>query len=107
MTDLKNSQLDSILPIEYDLPSGPAGLNDQGREFRLVVVIPAYNEARFIGSTVQNACEYSDCVLVVDDGSQDETALLAQHADAPQAFDFFFSETRFLSIGNRSHWQLV
>jgi glycosyltransferase involved in cell wall biosynthesis len=51
--------------------------------------------------------EYTDCVLVVDDGSQDETALLAQHADAPQAFDFFFSETGFLSIGNRSHWQLV
>ena len=82
MTDLKNSQLDSILPIEYDLPSGPVGLSDQGQDFRLVVVIPAYNEARFIGSTVLKAREYSDWVLVVDDGSEDETALLAQSAGA-------------------------
>ncbi len=82
MTDLKNSQLDSILPIEYDLPSGPVGLSDKGQDFRLVVVIPAYNEARFIGSTVLKAIKYTDFVLVVDDGSEDETALLAQSAGA-------------------------
>jgi cellulose synthase/poly-beta-1,6-N-acetylglucosamine synthase-like glycosyltransferase len=34
---------------------------------KLVVVIPAYNEARFIGSTVLKALDFTNCVLVVDD----------------------------------------
>jgi glycosyltransferase involved in cell wall biosynthesis len=49
---------------------------------KLVVVIPAYNEARFIGSTVLKALDFTNCVLVVDDGSDDETARIAEAAGA-------------------------
>jgi len=49
---------------------------------RLVAVIPAYNEERFIGSVVLKAKELVDVVIVVDDGSEDETGKIARNARA-------------------------
>jgi glycosyltransferase involved in cell wall biosynthesis len=49
---------------------------------RVAVIIPAYNEERFIGSVVLKARHYSDNVIVVDDGSQDQTAVVAATAGA-------------------------
>jgi glycosyltransferase involved in cell wall biosynthesis len=46
----------------------------------LVVIIPAYNEARFIGSVVLQARRFTDQVIVVDDGSTDDTAQIARSA---------------------------
>jgi glycosyltransferase involved in cell wall biosynthesis len=48
----------------------------------VVVVIPAYNEERFIASVVFGVREFADEVVVVDDGSSDRTALLAERAGA-------------------------
>ncbi len=45
-------------------------------------LIPAYNEDRFIGSVVLKAKRYVDLVVVVDDGSKDDTAALAEAAGA-------------------------
>ena len=50
-----------------------------------VIVIPAYNEERFIGSVVLKARRYADCVIVVDDGSTDGTAEIAAQAGAEVA----------------------
>jgi glycosyltransferase involved in cell wall biosynthesis len=47
-----------------------------------VALIPAYNEERFIGSVILKARRYVDIVLVVDDGSKDETASIAEAAGA-------------------------
>jgi glycosyltransferase involved in cell wall biosynthesis len=49
---------------------------------KVVIVIPAYNEERFIGSVVLKAHKYADIVLVVDDGSTDATAQVAEAAGA-------------------------
>lgn len=49
---------------------------------KIVLVIPAYNEERFIGSVVLKARKYADTVLVVDDGSTDMTAEVAAAAGA-------------------------
>lgn len=49
---------------------------------RVVAVIPAYNEERFIGSVVLKTLQYVDEVFVVDDGSTDCTAEIAQLAGA-------------------------
>jgi glycosyltransferase involved in cell wall biosynthesis len=46
------------------------------------VVIPAYNEATRIGPVVNAALQYADEVLVVDDGSSDETGQMAEAAGA-------------------------
>ena len=54
------------------------GLNYQ----HIVVVIPAYNEERFIGSVILRAQKLVDKVIVVDDGSVDATAEIAQTAGA-------------------------
>jgi glycosyltransferase involved in cell wall biosynthesis len=48
----------------------------------IVVVIPAYNEERFIGSVVLKARKYADTVVVVDDGSTDATGEIAEAAGA-------------------------
>lgn len=47
-----------------------------------VVIIPAYNEERFIGSVVLQARNYVDHVLVIDDGSLDATPEIARQAGA-------------------------
>jgi glycosyltransferase involved in cell wall biosynthesis len=52
------------------------------KEAVLVVVIPAFNEERFIGSVVLGARQYAQTVIVVDDGSTDATAALAEAGGA-------------------------
>jgi len=47
-----------------------------------VVVIPAYNEDRFIGSVVLKTRRYFPTVVVIDDGSTDDTASVAEAAGA-------------------------
>lgn len=49
---------------------------------RIVAGIPAYNEGRFIGEVVRKARELVDEVIVVDDGSTDSTARVAEAAGA-------------------------
>lgn len=49
---------------------------------RVIAVIPAYNEARFIGSVVIATREFVHEVIVVDDGSKDVTADIAETAGA-------------------------
>jgi glycosyltransferase involved in cell wall biosynthesis len=48
----------------------------------VVVIIPAYNEAKAIGQVVLAMHRYASTVLVVDDGSSDNTAAIAQAAGA-------------------------
>jgi glycosyltransferase involved in cell wall biosynthesis len=50
-------------------------------ETRLLILIPAHNEARTIAELVARCRAYAP-VLVVDDGSSDETAALARSAGA-------------------------
>jgi glycosyltransferase involved in cell wall biosynthesis len=49
---------------------------------KIVVVIPAYNEERFIGSVALIAKKYASTVIVIDDGSSDATADVAAASGA-------------------------
>lgn len=54
----------------------------EGVRRELFIVVPAFNEAASIGSVVRELRECYPNVIVVDDGSRDETARLAQTAGA-------------------------
>lgn len=49
---------------------------------KTVAVIPCFNEEKFIGDIVSRVKKYVDAVIVVDDGSSDDTSLIAQDAGA-------------------------
>lgn len=46
------------------------------------ILIPGYNESRMIGQVVTNTRKIIDDVVVIDDGSRDNTAQIAQDAGA-------------------------
>lgn len=48
----------------------------------VIVIIPAFNEARFIGSVILRTLDFADEIIVVDDGSRDGTADIAERAGA-------------------------
>ena len=48
----------------------------------VVALIPAYNEAAHVGQVVSEARNHVDEVIVVDDGSADGTAAVAERAGA-------------------------
>lgn len=52
------------------------------RKMKLCVIIPTHNEAKEISGIVREVKDQGLEVVVVDDGSQDNTALLAQEAGA-------------------------
>jgi glycosyltransferase involved in cell wall biosynthesis len=48
----------------------------------VLAIIPAYGEGRFIAGVVRRVSQYIDSILVVDDGSRDQTAAEAEAAGA-------------------------
>ena len=52
------------------------------QKYRIIAGIPAYNEDKYIEKVVVNTLKFVDLVVVVDDGSTDETSLRALRAGA-------------------------
>lgn len=55
---------------------------NENKKMKILAAIPCYNEEVTIGSVVLKAKRYVDEVLVVDDGSIDDTARVAEEAGA-------------------------
>ena len=53
---------------------------DVFHEKKVIVIVPAYNEERFIGSVLLKLKRYPVDIIVVDDGSTDDTAGIARLA---------------------------
>ena len=49
---------------------------------RVIAIIPAFNEEKYIGTVVLKARRHVDEVIVADDGSKDQTAIVARLAGA-------------------------
>ena len=54
----------------------------QQTRLKVIVAMPAYNEEKYIGTLVLEAKQYADEVIVLDDGSTDETSKIARLAGA-------------------------
>lgn len=66
-----------------DSAATPASSDAQPTSRQVVAVaVPSYNEDRFIASVVLKARAFADLVLVVDDGSPDQTSAIARAAGA-------------------------
>ena len=66
------------MSVERALRAEPA------RAARVAVVVPAYNEARLLGRTLRSIPRRAQHVVVVDDGSGDDTAAVAQRSGDPR-----------------------
>lgn len=66
---------------EFTVPAPTRG-SSGGESDEVLVAIPAYNEAATIGEVVRSVRPYADAVLVVDDGSTDNTPAVAEAAGA-------------------------
>ncbi len=53
-------------------------------EFKIAVVVPAYNEEELISNTIESIPEYVDCIYVIDDGSKDQTARIVSEFPDPR-----------------------
>jgi glycosyltransferase involved in cell wall biosynthesis len=62
----------------------------------ITAILPAYNEEVSIGSVVLRTMKYADRVIVIDDGSSDRTAEVAQMAGAAL-------KTGLLDLGEMEH----
>jgi len=69
-------------PKQASKGSGAVASATDGRQPDIIAAIPCFNEELFIGSVVLKAKDYVDQVIVIDDGSTDKTALVAEKAGA-------------------------
>ena len=76
----------SHLLISSAVKKGNRGHEDilQYSEFKIAVVVPAYNEEELISNTIESIPEYVDCIYVIDDGSKDQTARVVSEFPDPR-----------------------
>lgn len=67
---------------EYVVSATIGSSEDRGAQTEVLVAVPAYNEADTIGEVVSEVRQFADRVVVVDDGSDDDTAARAEEARA-------------------------
>src|SRR2546428_2498156 len=68
--------------LKHESASVPAVLRKDFSESKIIAAIPAYNEGPTIGSVVLKARQFASEVVVIDDGSTDDTAETAALAGA-------------------------
>jgi glycosyltransferase involved in cell wall biosynthesis len=52
------------------------------KRIKIMAAMPAYNESKYIGTMVLDTRQYADAVVVIDDGSNDDTSKIASLAGA-------------------------
>jgi len=78
---VQNSKLNKALLEEGIVPEDFPDLFPIDTQ-RICVAFPAFNEAFYLGSLILQTRQYIDQVIVVDDGSSDDSAIIARLAGA-------------------------
>src|SRR5687767_12114344 len=74
--------MQEMTPIDLHIVTGTNMNSGKLAMPKVTVAIPAFNEERFIGSVVIKALQYTNDVIVIDDGSSDSTIYIAEQAGA-------------------------
>jgi glycosyltransferase involved in cell wall biosynthesis len=82
MEYLGNMKSNDIQKGTIKMEKASLPVSEQPVGAKTIVAIPCFNEELYIGSVVLRAKEYVDQVVVIDDGSTDKTALVAEKANA-------------------------
>jgi glycosyltransferase involved in cell wall biosynthesis len=72
----------SIVYQEPKVPQSQSTSSLNLEQYDVIVVIPAFNEGRDIGSVLLRMVRYPVKIIVVDDGSSDDTSIIAEAAGA-------------------------
>lgn len=71
--------VDNISSVDF---SESSSQSDSEPEAKIITVIPAYNEEQRISRVIKECYEFSDKVIVIDDGSSDATSYVASETGA-------------------------
>ena len=52
------------------------------KELEIVVVIPTYNNGKTLAAVIEEVCRYADDIIVINDGSTDDTANILEQYPA-------------------------
>ncbi len=72
----------TVITIQQNTSMKQSPHSSQQSSPKVIAAIPAYNVEQFIGKIVSQAKKYVDEVIVIDDGSTDNTAQVAEMAGA-------------------------
>jgi len=75
---LRLARVETCEQVSFLINSSVLHEGDMYRERKICVVMPAFNEAKLIGGVLDRMPDYVDTIVVVDDGSTDETPHIAQ-----------------------------
>jgi glycosyltransferase involved in cell wall biosynthesis len=68
----------SIEKNSYQM-NDPATSKQQFERLRVCVLIPTYNNSKTLAKTIQDVAEYTDQIIVINDGSTDDTANIIEN----------------------------
>ena len=61
-------------------------LNKKRTDNKIAILIPAYNEEKYIDNVIKNCLKYSLDIIVIDDGSTDDTLKIIMSIPEPKNF---------------------
>ncbi len=88
MANFNNNEPSAKKNIFSVNPLSPQDKNSQ----KIFIVMPAYNEERTVGEVLQELCERNYCVIVVDDGSKDQTSSIVNDIRAKHPQKIFICQ---------------
>jgi glycosyltransferase involved in cell wall biosynthesis len=66
------------------MKTGNTALKNKKTDNKIAILIPAYNEERYIESVINNCLIYNLDIIIVDDGSDDATLKIVMSIPKPE-----------------------
>ena len=77
----------------------PDLLKDRFKEFRACVIIPTYNNAATLADVIRDVANYTNDIIVVNDGSTDGTKKIIESFSFLQSLSFEKNAGKGMAVG--------